>query len=59
MQDFCRGVRTLQELEELVAEKEGASGLAACAAAVQKHLHEAPFTHEEVWHILVTNSMGF
>lgn len=48
VQVFCQKVITLQELEPVVAEKTGKSGLKACAQAVKDHLHEASYSHEEV-----------
>jgi hypothetical protein len=41
-------VITLKELEPVVADKTGQSGLKACAQAVKDKLHEASYTHEEV-----------
>jgi hypothetical protein len=47
-QAFCESVKTLQELEPVVAESTGRSGLDACAEAVKAHLTQELYTHEEV-----------
>ncbi len=47
-QSFCAAVKTLQELEAVVAGAGGGSGLPACSAAAQQHLHEASYSHDEV-----------
>ncbi len=47
-QEFCRTVQTLQQLEPVVADKTGGSGLEACARAVEQHLTKGIYTHDEV-----------
>uniref|UniRef100_A0A7S0WQ04 Galactokinase n=1 Tax=Chlamydomonas leiostraca TaxID=1034604 RepID=A0A7S0WQ04_9CHLO len=47
-QAFCTSVKTLQELEAVVAEATGKSGLAACADAVRANLHGGLYTHDEI-----------
>lgn len=52
-QAFCKDVKTLRELEEVVAAAGGGAGLAACAEAVEKHMHEEPYPLEEVGCVLM------
>ncbi|KAJ9512435.1 hypothetical protein QJQ45_013006 [Haematococcus lacustris] len=47
-QEWCRSVVTLRELEPVVEQASGKSGLAACAEAVQQHLTQDLYSHSEV-----------
>ncbi|KAJ9512204.1 hypothetical protein QJQ45_012753 [Haematococcus lacustris] len=46
--EWCRSVVTLRELEPVVEQASGKSGLAACAEAVQQHLTQDLYSHSEV-----------
>ncbi|KAF5838871.1 ribosomal protein S5 domain 2-type protein [Dunaliella salina] len=46
--EASRSVQTLKDVEPKVAESLGSPGLDACLEAVHKHLHEAPYTHDEL-----------